>query len=693
MIKVIQKYRQYMLVAFGVVLMIAFIVPQAGHMFGGDPMSRKVATVNGSSVTAAEMARAHQEYDTIRTLLDPLGMPKSIDLAKELFGAENDRHWLLLSRAAQNGGFMSTPADAAVFEKDIRDSILVPLIARSGALSQYPSLAQQPQILNMIAGSLMRDPDQLKKIEAEADKRMQVLMGYAARGAHGSPTDLQTTFARANSIGRMQTAWREAHRVSDKRATFEADRQGEILYVDQILLLAKSIAPMAPKPSEATLQQLFEKYRNVRAGTGDHGFGYQFPARVKFEWMTINRAAIAASVQLDPVEVNKYWRQNKDKYTGTFADEKTRVETDLRNQRVDTILTAIDKAVKADTIRLMGKVDTRAGYRVLPSDWATRMPRFEKLAQMCVTDVKEAAGVTIPLPQVNVRDDQFLTRIEVANIPGLGAAKVQQGTKQFSLPEVLFRSKELVGSDPDVSVQVGVPFDSYAADPEGNRYYFMVLDARRSESPKSLDEVRAKVELDAQALEQFDKLAAQVELYKTIAISDGLEAVGKYFQDTFPGAPAPALRRKLQVNLNTIQGGDSTFNQPAYREALVAAAKALDPTKPMIDFPADKRTVAVALDRPLTVVVGQMIGRAPVSVERMRTEGDYFTASYSNRELPNSALKTAFGFPALKERMKYIDLLKTSDDSQDSSAAKPDSKPKPADEPEEMTESGEPGTN
>ncbi|MGH7244403.1 MAG: hypothetical protein ACREJD_13410 [Phycisphaerales bacterium] len=676
MLKVIHKYRQYMLVVFGVVLMIAFIVPQANHLFVGDQQTRKVATINGSSVTASDMVRARSEYDTIRGLLDPLGL--RVDLAKELFGAENERHWLLLSRAAQDGGYMGTSADGKQFEKELRDGLLVPQLARGAAVQRNPFLRQAPQYIDMLAGQELADPEKRKAMEEEADKRLVQAVAYAARNSHTSDRDVQLAFAKANAIGRMQTSWREAHRVSDKRAMLEAAESGDVVYVDQSLMLAKVIAPFAPAPSEELVQKLFTQFKDVKRGDGDHGFGYRFPARIKLEWMMIDRATIAAGVQLDPVEVNKFWRQNRTKFTGDFAAERTKVEAELRNQRVDSIFSTIDKAAKAETNRLIGKVESKGGYRVLPADWQSKMPRMERLAQLTVADAKELGGITIPLPQVVVRADQFLTRADLAGISGLGESVVRVGTKEFPLPELAFKVREIAGNDPDVNIQVGVPFDTYAQDPQGNRYYFTVLEARKDEPPASLDEVRAQVETDAKALDQFDKLAAQAEIMRTVTVTDGFEGLAKYFTDAFPGASAPVQRRKLAVTANNIQGADSTFNQPEYREAVIKAAKALDPLKPVIDYPAEQRILAIVMPKPLTVAIVELIGRAPVSIERMRNEGDSFANSYSTKELPTKSMRDAFSYSALKDRMKFVDLAKSSEDTEPPTPAKTVPTPPPA---------------
>lgn len=660
MLKIINKYRQYMLVGFGVVLMVAFIVPQANHLFVGDMGSRKVATINGTKVTAADMQRARTEYDIIRNLIEPLGL--RLDLAKELFGAENDRHWLLLTQAAQQGGYMGTAADGKQFEKEIRDGVLVPQLARASAVQQNPFLRQAPQYIDMLANRELSDPAKRKAMEEESDKRMAMAIGYAARNAHATETDILNAFAKANAIGRMQIAWREAHRVSDKRALAEAEQSGDVVYVDQELMLAKSIASLAPAPPEELVQKLFNEFKNVKRGDGEHGFGYLLPARVKLEWMVIDRAAIAQSVSVDPVEANKFWRSNRAQFPGEFPAERAKVEEELRNQRVNKILGDITSAMRAEITRLMGKTEVKAGYRVLPADWQNRMPRMEKLAQLVVSDVKERTGVAIPLPQVVVKGDQFLNRAELSGLPGIGEARVRVATREYALPEVVFKSREIAGKDADVSIQVGVPFDGYGEDQAGNRYYFTVLDARKEEAPASLDEVRAQVEFDAKSLQQFDKLAAQADVFRTVAIAEGLEGLSKYFVDAFPGASAPVMRRKLAVTANNVQGGDSTFNQPEYREAIIKAAKALDPLKPVIDFPAEQRTLAIPMPKPLTLAVVQLIGREPVSIERMRNEGDSFSMNYAARELPIKTMKEAFSFDALKNRMKYVDLAKGSEE-------------------------------
>jgi len=673
MLKVITKYRQYLLVAFGVVLMIAFIVPQASHLFVGDQLTRKVATINGSSVSASDLSHARTEYEVVRSLLEPLGL--RIDLAKELFGAENERHWLLLSHAAKAGGFMGTAADGQQFEKEIRDGVLVPQLARGAAVQRNPFLRQAPQYIDMLASQELADPEKRKAMEDEAGKRLDQAVAYAARNARASSNDVQLAFAKANAIGRMQTAWREAHRVSDKRAALEAEESGDVVYVDQSLMLAKVIAPFGAPPSPELVQKLFNEFKDVKRGDGEHGFGYRLPARVKIEWMMIDRAAIAASIQLDPVEVNKFWRQNRTRFPGDFAAERTKVEAELRTQRVDSIFSTIDKAVRAETIRALGKVETKGGYRVLPADWQSRMPRMENLAQLTVRDVKEIGNVTIPLPQVVVRSDQFLNRAELAGISGIGESTVRIGTKEFPLPELVFRSREIIGNDPDVNIQVGVPFENYAQDPQGNRYYFTVLEARKEEPPANLDEVRAQVELDAKALDQFEKLSSQAEIMRLVVVTDGFEGLAKYFTDAFPGASAPVQRRKLAVTAHNIQGADSTFNQPEYREAVINAAKALDPLKPVIDYPAEQRTLAVVMKKPLTVAIVQLIGRAPVSVERMRNEGDSFAGRYSAKELPTQSMRDAFSFSALKDRMKFVDLAGLGSESD---APTPSATPTPA---------------
>ncbi|MBY0114231.1 MAG: SurA N-terminal domain-containing protein [Phycisphaerales bacterium] len=677
MLKFLTKYKQYMLVVFSALLMVAFIVPQANMLVGGSPEKRKVATVNGSKVTAEEMDHAIREYEALKALLEPLQLGRNMNVPEQYFGVKDAKHWYLMTRAAKEAGFMATAADGEEFERDLREGLIRTYsmqIAVSEAFRKMgvPGSMLTREFLERYAGMVMQTPEQQKQIEDETNtyisRIMPRVLGAAASGGRLNQSQLLEVFAKANSVGRLQTTWREVSRVSDKRTIATADKSGELVYVDHMLMMGSQLVAQAAEPSADTLKKLFDAHREQFKGSGTHGFGYRLPQRVKLEWMKIDRAAIGAMIAIDPIDANKHYRQNPQTFPKPFSEERSRVEEDMRRVKVDAIVLAIDKAFRAEALRLMGKVDKKDGLVVLPADWSTRMPRLEQLAQLVVEDVKAAAGATIPLPTVVVKGDKFLTENELQALPEIGASRLRVGSREIGLPEFVFKVREL-SNDKDFALQTGVVYtEGFAEDAAGNRYYLTVLESRKDEPPQSIDEVREQVVVDAKTVEQFAAVAASAEQFRIVAANEGLEAASRLFTDTFPGADAPLIRRKLEVSSRSIRAGDPTFDRPEYRNAVLKAARALDINKMVIDQPADPRTLTVVLDDSLSVAIVQLVGRAPLTVERLRSQGDALATVTANEDFKVDDLRNAFSYAALKERFKFVDLSRGSEETENEEA-------------------------
>lgn len=684
MMKILTKYKQYLMVVLAALLMIAFVVPQAGTLVGGSPEKRKVATVNGKKVTAEEMDQAIREYEALKALLEPLQLGRGMNIPEQYFGVTDARHWFLMTRAAKDAGFLANEEDGEVFERDLREGLIRTYsmqIAVSDAFRKMgvPGSMLTREFLERYAGMVMQNPEQQKEIDEATTRIMGLVMprvlAAGAQAGRLSPQQMLEVFAKANAVGRMQTTWREIARVSDKRTIAAAERSGELVYVDHLLMTGNQLVEQAAEPAEQTMRSLFEKHREQFRGSGAHGFGYRLPQRVKLEWMKLDRAAIGTVITVDPIEANKHYRQNPQSFPGTFSEERTRVEEDMRSKRVDAIIAAADKAFRAEALRLMGKVERRDGLVVLPADWSERMPRLERLAQLVVEDVKQTVGVTIPLPVVTVRAEAFLTENDLMGLPEIGQSRVRVGSRELGFPQFVLKVREL-SADTDFTLQTGVVYtEGFAEDVAGNRYYVSVLESRRDEPPSDISEVRDQLVLDAKAVEQFAALVATAEQIRSVAASDGIEAASKQFTDLFPGASAPLIRRRLEVSSGSIRAGDPTFDRPEYREAVLEAAQRLDINKMVIDQPADPRTVTVVLDDSLSVAVVQLVGRAPLTVERLRAAGDALAADAAGQDFRVEKLREALSFTALKARYEFVDLTRSAGDEPEQAPATGDAKP------------------
>ena len=109
----------------------------------------------------------------------------------------------------------------------------------------------------------------------------------------------------------------EAVKVSDPswRRTVATEFQG--VRLNLVEFKAEDFDKLVPPPTPQQLQEQFEKYKNVAPKAGATpslmpetssglGFGYQVPARVKLQYITIPKAQIVASLQLTPEKQHEW---------------------------------------------------------------------------------------------------------------------------------------------------------------------------------------------------------------------------------------------------------------------------------------------------------------------------------------------------------------------------------------------------
>src|SRR5262249_20056545 len=147
-------------------------------------------------------------------------------------------------------------------------------------------------------------------------------------------------------VMRLFEQYQTVLRISDRRAIAKVKHDFDRVLVDAVVVPASKAQDGIPEPAEAQVAEQYLKYKDVKPGAGEVGVGYLQPARVKLEWMMLDRDAISKTINIDPVDANKHWRQNKDKYKGEFAADRAAVEADLRAAKVDQILQDADRYYK-----------------------------------------------------------------------------------------------------------------------------------------------------------------------------------------------------------------------------------------------------------------------------------------------------------------------------------------------------------
>lgn len=656
MVKVIRKYNQYILVVGGVLLMIAFLMPNAISELRGDPMKAVVAHVGEDGIRQRELFDADMSFRAVKHI-----MPNFVGGA---IGTPivDGTHWFLLVREARAGGFVGG-------EQDGKDWELPKVMVAQQLAAQ--------ELKEMASFYWQQSPQARDHYIKLAEQYMPGVIGSAVHESRLTPDQVYMALAEARGIERMRVAYEDAARFSDKRTLVDAARRFDVAEFDALVIGADVFTHAMPEPTPEQMEAQFEKYKNTKPGAGESGIGYLLPARVKLEYLTLDRAKIAESIEIDPIEVRKRQTVDRAKDPEGFAKERDHVTAQLREERVGRIMIDADEAIKAEVQRVLRKLPTQSGYHVLPDDWAEKRPSFEAVAQAAVEQVKQRSGVTIPLPTVTVRAADWLTARDLGQLPGIGSSQVRIGTRTFAFPQMAVEVKELTGRTDaqlaDVALQMNVPFvELPVVDAAGNRYYFTILDAKGESSAASVDEVKAQLITDFKRLAAYDKLKGEAANYMQVAAKDGLAGVAKLVNDQLPkqpdGSTLGSVEPLTHMSLSrfiTIQPQSSALDEQSVRDAVMAMADKLDPVKPATDLPIEQRLASVDVPKYTSLVLAQLTGHRPLTQEAWLSSQSAAARALAQDEL-RAALPSAptnpFEFEQIKTRENYRSDRDTSGD-------------------------------
>jgi hypothetical protein len=478
----------------------------------------------------------------------------------------------------------------------------------------------------------------------------------AEAAAHARLTDSQfdRALAKLHGVTRMVEQYAKAARISDRRAAAEVKKLMDRVLVDAVVIPASKATDGIPEPTEAQIAEQYVKYKDAKPGTGEYGFGYLQPQRVKFEWMTLDRDAFTNVVTLDAVDVYKQWQQHKDKYKGEFAADKPQVEKDLKAAKVDQIFADADRFYKTKLRQYTRNLSQDGPVRKLPADWETVRPKMADLAAEVDRNLK-AGNPLLPSPTVDARATEWVKIDNVSAVPGVGSSSYKSGTKQGPISQLLANLHEL-NAESTMGLQARLPFENPLTDGKGNVYYINVLEYRGESAPESKDEVKTDIVRDLKLLAAFEKLKSEEATYQLLAVKDGLEAVAKlYGTPAGPGAADPTPTPLPIVRLAQVQRehAEGALDAAPIRDAVMAAAEALGQQFQASADNVTQRTLCVPVPATLSLAVIQIQGQQPVTVEKMRTasKGDFDGLAQS--ELFKLQTAPPFGFEAMKQRFDF----------------------------------------
>ncbi len=646
MLKTLEKYKKYLLVVGGSLLMVAFIMPSAMSQMRGDPAKRVVAYLDGTKVRAKEYGLAHRELAALQRLA-PL-------LLNNLGLRDDDLHWFLLTSEANKAGFVGAESDGEMFLQDMTE-----LLAIQMAQAKYKQMAE----------FMLRQPSIRQELMSEAQKALPNFAANAKREAGLTDVEFFQALAKLRGVLRLEQSFMQAGRLSDRRLQIASKRGQEFIGVDTAVIPASRLIETIPDPSEAELAEHFAKYRDVNPGTGDNGIGYRQPDGVKVGWLFVDNLAVSDSIKVDPVEANKRWRKEYPaKPAEEFAKDRVEIEQTMRKEKVAAVMSQIDKIWRAQVLAATRRLEAEGAYKKLPENWSTTRPSLESIAKGIVEGVKAAMDINLPMPAVVIRDASWMSQRDLQRIPGFGQSMVSIGNQRGPAWQLAFTARELLESPTQapptgVAVQSGVPLaDVFGVDASENRYYFMVIEARKAAAPASLAEVHDQVVKGFKTLKAYDVLVKDAEKYQAKALADGVEAVAKVFEIP-EGTPPESditpvqFQPKVLVSREQVGGSDSRLKEDAFRDAAVAHAEKVDPLKPVEDVPADQRTFTVALPKALSLAVGQVASLEPLTQERYRMVSEQLVRNEQAKEFESSGPmlveQSPFSVAALKARLNF----------------------------------------
>ena len=583
MFKFLRKYDKWILAVGGTLLLITFLAPQAiqGLADYSAQTGASWATV-GDSKTTITLGEAERLRRQAR-LIDSMG-PQT--LLNQLGAGSDPAHWFLLRREAEQAGMIGGPGEGYA---------LATRMAQASGEDVTPE-----QVIAILAG----------------------------RAGLNFEETIQT-LSEVQGVARLIATITTAGRFSDARLRGTAARKSLGVAADVVVIDAREDETIEiPAAGDDALQAQFAEHADALQGEGGRGFGYRIPDRFKIEWFTVSKADVEASLAddpaLGPIEMRKAFQRNPEKFGGgaisssstpaSFDSRKDRVREVMLGELVEERMQAIAK-FSDDWMQFPRRSLVRSGlHYVLPEDWATRRGSLTGLA----AEIGKDFG--IEAPAVESVSEEWIVDADLDDAErfgGLSTAGTELfGRRRATVKELVPSLKEFGGSD-TIPIQAGVALPTLAT-PEGDLVVARITEVDPTHAPADLDEVREQVAADLDAVSRYDALVERLPEIEAVARTEGIRAVADGY-----GVPVEFAADIREANLEfLIQYGIAmTSSIPGLGSdadaisSVVDTAMTIDPTKPLVDQPIEKRIFAVPLPERLAVMIVAIDRVSPLTVE------------------------------------------------------------------------------
>jgi hypothetical protein len=675
MLKFIRKYQLIILAIGGSLLMVVFLFQPIIGKLSPDPRKATVAQLaDGTKFNGFDYQRASFDLAVIKRVSPLLLLPTQqggLGIDQSSSGDEAELHWLLLSKMANDAGLVGDAGEGATW---------IPELARRNAAFQIQQQVQQ--------GMLQFTSDQeyaqavaalAPQYEAPLQRNVSMATGMAQGATEG---DVYRTLATARGIERLFRVYSSVPSYSDLGAMQAAKQRYDAIAMDAVMIKGSAIAPAIQDPSDEQLQAFFDEYKADAPSDNDYAIGYTQPTRVKLGWLALNRDAIASTVTIDRVELNKIWRTDhqlpaeQQRYPGDFAGERLNIERAFRTDRAMDLMIEADKIIRSKIIQATRVLEKDGDYYILPADWSSTRPKLEALAQAVVDGVKEQHNVELPLPIVETHTDRWLNAMEISTLQGYGASAYRIGQRQ--LPSYLIPqgidTEELSAIMP---VQAGVHMvDPAAEDAQGNRYYAIFYEVNPAGPADTIDDVgRERVLNDYKSVKAFELLSENISAITELAKTSGdLAPAISLAMDLGPAdAIRPGVARNLLVTEDNVARGrlasfvEPGLNSEEFRSVVQEATSGLDPLATPEALAESPIFVSAVIPSSKGIALGKVIAPRPMTQEVFDINIFQILAGQGRRDIQiaiDDAGVSPFTLETLSDRMGYTRIKKRNDEEE-----------------------------
>ncbi|HBS28805.1 MAG TPA: hypothetical protein DEB06_05000, partial [Phycisphaerales bacterium] len=592
MLKFFRKYKNIVLVFGGTILMVLFLLPSGMSQLMGGGRGMTVARMDGRKISYADLQQAENELRLALQVLDQSYPLLGID-------PRDAAAWVARTHEAEQAGLVGGPRDGRAF-----------LMEAANFLFDFNLLMVQSRFGAQNAQQLLTRRDEIIK---DVYARNEQALAAASAGLM-TPEQAERALARAYGVYRMVQATNPSTILSRPGALLLAKQAFDTATVGAVLIPAAKVAETVADPTDEQIAAHFEKFRGVDPAADPDGVGYLQQARVVLEWLVVDRRVISDRIVLDPIEMNKFWRQNRTRFPGEFADTRTAVETAYRAERTEAAVARAEEVLRREMFRSTEGLPGTSRRRTLPPEWAQRMPSLTALAGAVETDLKQSFSFSDASGQLAraYGRSPWMDREALASLPGIGSSVFPLNQQnQIPFPDLVMVAQEL-GGDERFGVQVGLVYGPLSTQ-GGDDYYFRILEAQKQGPAESLDAVRGRVVNDLKILEALSRLEAEREVFVERARADGLSMLA--------GAFGSSAQWDIEVTAQGLTGTgvgflDPRLDTPEFRDAVMGAVRGLSPDPAALAENDPSRFVGVVVRGARGLAVAQILKWRPATVEQ-----------------------------------------------------------------------------